>query len=658
MSNSIAQDVPSAGGPALPQNGHPVLAEAPPPQTIEDRLRQSEQRLQMVLEGAQLGAWYYDPQRQFVVGDARMRELFPGVSGEAPAEDWIACIVPEDRDRVAAAFQAAVDRGISYDIEFRVNTPSGPRWEHSIGRTFQRDGRSYILGVTSDIHERKQIELERELQAERLRLIYAGAKVGTWVWEFSDGRCETYGTTDALWGRNDLKTGEDFINAVHPDDRSSVIRQVERALADPQATYAAEFRVVWPDGTVRWISAPGTVFRDSEGRPVRMAGINRDITAQKQAELALAETNRELQLAAERVQLALAAIRDSEARHRLFVENAPASIAMFDREMRYIAVSRRWLADRRISGDILGRSHYDVFPDLPQHWREVHRRGLEGESLSTEREQMIRGDGTTHWIKWELHPWYEASGAIGGIMLATEDVTAAVLAEEALRKNEKLAVVGRLAATISHEINNPLEAVFNLIYLCRGMDLPDQAAALLSQAEAELKRVSHVVTHTLVFNRQSTRETSEKTSTLVDSALAIYEGRLKQAEIRVLARSLDHRRVLCISSELRQVFANLIGNAFDAMNRGGTLFVRTRDLRHPQTAAPGVCVTVADTGLGMDPDTVRRLCEPFFTTKGMHGTGLGLWVSRDILRKHAGYLRVRSRKGVGSVFSVWLPAAG
>jgi PAS domain S-box-containing protein len=753
-------------------------------------------------------------------------------------------------------------------------------------------------------HQREMLEKSQQhaellQQAEQLRLIYSGAKLGTWLWDFSDNHCETFGTTEVLWGRSGLRTGQDFIAAIHPDDREAVERQVARAIADPAATYSPEFRVVRPDGTTRWILAPGTVFRDAAGQPVRMAGVNYDITehkeaelalrdsharlalaleagragifewdivrnvnrwspdlerlyglepgsfagnieawraavypedrehasrllresfssgelsgewrtqhpdgsvhwlraraivqqdaqqrpvrmiginvdvtAQKLAEIALASAHQDLQLTAERVQLALSAgaivgtwvweipsdrftvdegfafffgidrrrgrtglsmeeivttvhpddiaglraaidhalarggaysheyrvrgldglyrwieangrvelgpdgaavrfpgvlrditerrevqraLRDSEARHRLFVESAPAAIAMFDRNMHYVAASHRWMHDFHLAGNLIGRSHYTVVPDLPASWRSLHARALAGEAISTDREPFHRADGTMQWINVEMHPWRDAEGAIGGILVAVEDVTAAVQAEHALRESEKLAVVGRLAAVISHEINNPLEAVFNLLYLSRSSSSPEEVAGYLDQAEEELKRVSHIVTHMLVFNRQSQGESLEKASAILESALAIYAVRLTRAEIHVARRYRARAAVRGMVSELRQVFANLIGNAFDAMRNGGSLRLRTQDRQHPRTGAPGVVISIADNGCGIDAATLSRIWEPFFTTKAQ-GTGLGLWVSRDIIKKHAGQIQVRSRKGVGTLFSIWLPS--
>ena len=171
--------------------------------------------------------------------------------------------------------------------------------------------------------------------------------------------------------------------------------------------------------------------------------------------------------------------------------------------------------------------------------------------------------------------------------------------------------------------------------------------------------MSHIVTHTLRFNRQPHGAAREKVSNLLDSSAAIYTPRMKCLGVEIIRDYREKEPVLCLGSEIRQVFANLIGNSFDALRPGGRLLLRTRDRTNPRTGERGVLVSIADSGSGMDDATKRRLFEPFFTTKGEKGTGLGLWVSREILRKHEATLRVRSRQSVnesGTAFSIWLPA--
>jgi PAS domain S-box-containing protein len=228
-------------------------------------------------------------------------------------------------------------------------------------------------------------------------------------------------------------------------------------------------------------------------------------------------------------------------------------------------------------------------------------------------------------------------------------------AESALIQSEKLAAVGRLAASISHEINNPLEAITNLIYIAKGhQDLPPEVAAHLAIAEAEVLRCSEITTQTLRFHRQSTVPSRTTATQLFDSVITLYQGRLSNRNITIHRGTITPTQFLCFEGEIRQVLSNLVANAIDAMPQGGRIFLRARyTIRH--TGMPGVRITIADDGHGIPPEIQARIFQPFFTTREAAGTGLGLWISKDIIDSHAGHLKVRSRPDDGTVFSLFLP---
>jgi len=236
-------------------------------------------------------------------------------------------------------------------------------------------------------------------------------------------------------------------------------------------------------------------------------------------------------------------------------------------------------------------------------------------------------------------------------------------AEDALRKSEKLAVAGRLAASIAHEINNPLESVVNLLYLISTSSCLDESKAYTQIAMSELARVSEIVTHTLRFHRQQSKPEMVQTTDIVESALVLYQRRLVSAQIVVEKDFRDCRPIFAMAGELRQLIVNLVGNAVDAMASGGTLKIRITNTREysresSEDAHPGIRLTVADTGSGILPEIKTKLFEPFVSTKGDTGTGLGLWVSSGIVQKHGGTIQVKSSTTspvTGTVFSVFLP---
>jgi len=231
-------------------------------------------------------------------------------------------------------------------------------------------------------------------------------------------------------------------------------------------------------------------------------------------------------------------------------------------------------------------------------------------------------------------------------------------AETVLRQHEKLAAVGRVASSIAHEINNPLEAVTNLLYLLQGTPLNEEQQGLLDLAEGELARVSEISSHTLTFNRQRDIRAEASIPALLDSVLVLYQGRMAGSGISIERRYRDSGPFTCRPGELRQVFVNLIGNAFDATRNGGRILLRERSAIHLKTGQPGVRVTVADTGHGMEAHVKAHLFDAFRSTKGLNGSGLGLWISKGIVDKHRGsiYFRSSTKPGsCGTVFSIFIP---
>jgi signal transduction histidine kinase len=219
-----------------------------------------------------------------------------------------------------------------------------------------------------------------------------------------------------------------------------------------------------------------------------------------------------------------------------------------------------------------------------------------------------------------------------------------------------------LAASIAHEINNPLEAITNLLYLLRRFSrLDDSALNYVTIAEREVRRMSEITQQTLRFYRQSTLPARATMHELLDSVLDMYNVRLSTQAISVERRYEPNLDLYCFAGEVRQVIANLVSNSIDALSTGGRMIVcarRSRDWVHPQRE--GVRITIADNGIGMTAEVRDRLFEAFFTTKGSTGTGLGLWVSHEIILKHHGIIHVRSRaamsaKSGGTVFQIFLP---
>jgi PAS domain S-box-containing protein len=279
--------------------------------------------------------------------------------------------------------------------------------------------------------------------------------------------------------------------------------------------------------------------------------------------------------------------------------------------------------------------------------------------IQTQEVTYRRKDGAEFALLLSSGQIADSSG-INGCVLTLTDITERKRIEQALLRSEKLAAVGRLAASIAHEINNPLEAVVNLLFIARGAEDLSEIRQYLDSADRELSRVSAITTQTLRFHRQSTTPTEVTCDSLIEAAISIFQGRILNSDIQVEQRSACRSPIHCFEGEIRQVLSNLIGNAIDAMHpRGGRLLLRSREGRD-RAGRKGVILTVADNGSGMSRETSAKAFEPFFSTKGSKGTGLGLWVCQEIVSRHGGRLRLRSSQrhpANGTVITIFLPLA-
>lgn len=256
-----------------------------------------------------------------------------------------------------------------------------------------------------------------------------------------------------------------------------------------------------------------------------------------------------------------------------------------------------------------------------------------------------------------LIPALSLDAADDDIAVFFTDLTSQKKAEAALLQSEKISAVGKLASAISHEINNPLEAVTNVLYIVRNLSgLSVEAKDYLDIAERELARVSHAAAQTLRFHRLSNAASWTTPDRLLEEVVDLYASRLSNYGIEV---KRDHAADLTFQSfegDIRQVLNSIFSNAVAEMGNGGTITLRIRQATRAANGKKGVLMTIADSGPSIPAVAKNRLFDAFFTTKGIHGTGLGLWIACRIIHKHRGYIRAHNRFiGHGAVFQVWLP---
>ena len=353
--------------------------------------------------------------------------------------------------------------------------------------------------------------------------------------------------------------------------------------------------------------------------------------------------------------------------------NAPIGLAFFDRSCRFVRVNQVFADLTHIPlSRHLGRTLPELLPqpvaqDLENAVLRVFTNEEPVRNLELTGHAAAQENGASRPWTWlaSAYPVRTTPRQVRWVGVIVLDASERKRNEDALRKSEKLAVTGRLAASIAHEINNPLEAVTNLLFLLRNYsNLEEQALRYVEMATLEVRRVAEITQQTLRFYRQSTLPARASMAELLDSVLSLYQGRLNTLGIQVERDYDPQMDLFCFAGEIRQVMANLVGNSIDAASSGSRLLIRARRSRNwKNPEQTGIRLAVGDTGCGMEPQVRDRIFEAFFTTKEVTGTGLGIWVSHEIVRKHHGLIHVRSRtagasdaeRSNGSVFQLFLP---
>lgn len=346
--------------------------------------------------------------------------------------------------------------------------------------------------------------------------------------------------------------------------------------------------------------------------------------------------------------------------------NAPIGLAFLDRNCRLVRANQIFAKMTGIpTGTHLGRTLPELLPPpASDELEKIVLRVFAGEQPVHDIELTGHGGHPTRPWTWlaSAYPVHTDARQLRWVGVIVLDASERKRSEEALRKTEKLAATGRLAASIAHEINNPLEAITNLLFLLRNYcQLQDTALNYVTMAEHEAQRITEITQQTLRFYRQSTLPTHTSLGELLDSVFSLYHGRIGALGVQIERQYDPALQIFCFAGEIRQVFANLVGNALDACSSGDRITIRARRSHSwKDLAQSGLRFTVADNGVGMEPSIRARVFEAFFTTKETTGTGLGLWVSQEIITKHGGIIHLRSRaarpvKNSGTVFQIFLP---
>ena len=617
----------------------------------ENSLRQSEERVRLALAAADgVGTWDWDVANDLVYADEGFARLY----GVTPAQATIGISLGEftrnvhsdDWDRVEQAIINALQTGEEFVSEYRLLQRDGSvRWVLAVGRcSFAPDGTpKRFPGVTVDITERKSTEEALRESEARFNSIYSTSHeyIGLLTPEGVIIDCNRASLEFAGNTREEV-IGKKFWEGpwfTHTPGACEMVRQtISRAAAGE--FIRQEVALIRPSGETIAFDFSLAPVRDSTGKVIFLVPEGRDLTELKEFDKALRSSEERLRIATETAQLGTWQLNVATGE----MECSAICKANFGRSP----------SDEFHYEDLLAAIH----PEDLSRMQAAMREAIKEKSVYRTECRTFWPDDSLHWILISgraLQRDGDKSVQIVGVIL---DVTERHMAEAALLQNEKLAAVGRLASSIAHEINNPLESVTNLIYLARQYAKDPEVQRYLDIADQELRRVSVIANQTLRFHKQASNPQAVDAFDLFSTVLSIYEAKLRNAGVTVLTRKRTEKPIVCFEGDIRQVLNNLVGNAIDAMPVGGGLYVRSREGTEWSTNRKGLVLTVADTGCGMSPQVLNRVFEPFFTTKGIGGTGLGLWVSKEVVERHNGTLRIHSspkNDRCGTVCTLFLP---
>ncbi len=618
--------------------------------THDDVVRGQQELLSAVQRAARVITWDLNPATERIAYGPGSFALSGHPLDQVDTIAKVEAILHDDhtgiiREKIAEALAT----GEMVVTEFAVYALSGPPvWLESRGQAVTlADGSTHVRGMSIDVTKRHLDQHELIASEERYRVLADLNPQAIWMGD-AQGKV-TYanqGFLSYLGLTTEDLGGSGWMNAFAPFERDRVQRVWQQSVTTGVDYDMETMMCQAATGEYCYWHLRAAPVRDASGQVLHWLGVANDIHEAK----TYAASLRAEQVETERRRAELETL----------YRTTPVALALFDpvefrflncndREAEMIGLPKSQLIGKRLE-EVLPP---DKVPGLIELFRSVAAGGevkdqlLEGELPGRPSEKRA----------WSVNysPVFNENGSVRAISTASIEITNQKRSEAALIQSEKLAAVGRLASSISHEINNPLEAITNLLYLVAvDEQLPDALKVYVHMAQSELQRVSQIATQTLRFHRQAVNATRVSAEDLVGAVLRLYTGRLANSNIRVDARYATQTRVLCFENDIRQVLNNLIANAIDAMRSGGRLIVRAHDA--PGTG--GLRITIADTGHGMSRDTLHRIFEPFFTTKDLQGTGLGLWISYGIVERHQGRLSVRSSEHPvhhGTIFSLFLP---
>ncbi len=574
---------------------------------------------------------------------------------------------PDSLEKIIKAIDQAISEGISYDLELILTDANGKElWIRTIGNTEFENGKcKRLYGTFQDIDEKKRAELELLNSKKLLDDVFSAASevsiiatdIGGMITVFNKGAEKLLGySSEEMVGKmtpvNIHLESEILTRSKELSEHYGIAIEGFRTFvykAEIEGSEVTEWTYRRKDGTLFPVSIVVTTIRDFQNTIIGYLGVASDLSARKKAE-------------EESI--------TQRARLSAFVEHAPAAVAMFDKNIKYLAVSRRWLEEYHLIGqDIIGKSHYEVFPGITDHWKEIHQRCLMG-AVVTKQEETWRPQSWDHdqYLKWEVRPWYQFDGTVGGIMMFTQDITDTALRREELKQakiqSEQASIAkSEFLANMSHEIRTPLNGVIGFTDLVLKTQMTDTQKQYLGIVNQSANALLGIINDILDFSKIE----AGKLELDIDRC-DIYEMASESADIisfpiqkkgleMLLNIPPDLPRFVWIDEiRLKQVLINLLSNAAK-FTANGEIELKIEILSYNPDESQNISCrfSVRDTGIGIREEKQTKIFEAFLqedgsTTKRYGGTGLGLTISNKLLGMMGSQLQVKSTAGMGSTF--------
>jgi PAS domain S-box-containing protein len=532
--------------------------------------------------------------------------------------------------------------GTSFPVEY---------WSHPIFR----DGEPVGSVVTFlDISQRHSFERAIRDSEQKFRAVFEGAELGIAVAEIENGQTTVNPAYRRMLGctAEEMRSIRIFDELTHPDDVERDLKSYQPLARGEIDHLHVEKRYLLRDGRIVWASVEFSLLRDAAGKPQYILGLAADITERKQVEEDLRSSQRQL---------------------HAFIEDAPVCVAMFDREIRYLAASRRWITDYGFGhSDLTGLCLYDLIPNLPEKWRESHRRGLAGEKQHLGEDVWIRADGAEQWVSSSVYPWSDPHGNVGGIIISAEDISQRKLNEQLMQDAKRAAEAANAAkstflATMSHEIRTPLNGILGMTDLVLDTQLTPDQRENLGLVHFSAESLLSIINDILDFSKieAGKLEIESIPFQLRESLQQI----LKTCAIRAQQKGLQFSfkapadvpdAVVGDPGRLRQVLLNLVGNAIKFTERGQILVAVAAAF--PAKGRVLLHFGVKDTGIGIPEETQEKIFAAFSQADGSMarkygGTGLGLAICVRLVEMMGGRIWVESAPQKGSIFHFTLGLA-